>query len=43
MPVEYDPDYPVVIAKLKRNQSLKFTAIAKKGLGKVRPLDQWRY
>ncbi|KAJ1493318.1 DNA-directed RNA polymerase [Baffinella frigidus] len=35
MPVEYDPDYPVVIAKLKRNQALKFTAIAKKGLGKM--------
>lgn len=34
-PVEYDPDYPVVIAKLRKNQSLKFTAIAKKGLGKM--------
>uniref|UniRef100_A0A6T8P182 DNA-directed RNA polymerase RpoA/D/Rpb3-type domain-containing protein n=1 Tax=Hemiselmis andersenii TaxID=464988 RepID=A0A6T8P182_HEMAN len=34
-PVEYDPDHPVVIAKLRKNQSLKFTAIAKKGLGRM--------
>jgi DNA-directed RNA polymerase II subunit RPB3 len=34
-PVEYDPDYPVVIAKLRKNQSIKLTAIAKKGLGKM--------
>jgi len=34
-PVEYDPDYPVVIAKLKKNQTLKLTAIAKKGFGKM--------
>ena len=34
-PVEYDPKYPVVIAKLRKNQSLKFSAIAKKGLGKM--------
>jgi DNA-directed RNA polymerase II subunit RPB3 len=34
-PVEYDPEYPVVIAKLRKNQSLKLTAIAKKGLGKM--------
>ncbi|EKX53751.1 hypothetical protein GUITHDRAFT_100722 [Guillardia theta CCMP2712] len=34
-PVEYDPEYPVVIAKLKRNQAIKLTAIAKKGVGKM--------
>ena len=34
-PVEYDPAWPIVIAKLKKNQSLKLTAIAKKGLGKM--------
>jgi len=33
--VEYDPKWPIVIAKLKKNQSLKLTAIAKKGLGKM--------
>jgi len=34
-PVEYDPEYPVVIAKLKRNQAIKLSAIAKKGVGKM--------
>jgi len=34
-PVEYDPQWPIVIAKLKKNQSLKLTAIAKKGYGKM--------
>lgn len=34
-PVEYDPSWPIVIAKLKKNQSLKLTAIAKKGVGKM--------
>ena len=29
LPVEYDPFYPVVIAKLHKNQHLKLTAIAK--------------
>eukprot|EP00277_Geminigera_cryophila_P004236 CAMPEP_0179419532 /NCGR_PEP_ID=MMETSP0799-20121207/8651_1 /TAXON_ID=46947 /ORGANISM="Geminigera cryophila, Strain CCMP2564" /LENGTH=335 /DNA_ID=CAMNT_0021193015 /DNA_START=74 /DNA_END=1081 /DNA_ORIENTATION=- len=33
--VQYDPKWPIVIAKLKKNQSLKLTAIAKKGLGKM--------
>jgi DNA-directed RNA polymerase II subunit RPB3 len=34
-PVEYDASWPIVIAKLKKNQSLKLTAIAKKGVGKM--------
>jgi len=35
LPVEYDPFMPVVIAKLHKNQHLKLTAIAKKGVGKM--------